>query len=56
MLLHLTGAGAPFEGHGGLKAQIGVVREGLAHALERFKMLVEVEGSQASHRGVGGGL
>ena len=46
LLLHLTRDGSPFEGHEGVMKRIKLVRTELVLTLERWKVLVEVEGSQ----------
>jgi hypothetical protein len=48
LLLHLTRDGSPFEGHEEVMKQIEVLRTELAFALERWKVLAEVEGSHGA--------
>jgi hypothetical protein len=46
VLLHMTRDGAPFAEHKGVRAQMEVTREGFLLALERWRMLVEVDEGQ----------
>jgi hypothetical protein len=43
VLLHMTREGAPFEGHEGVKTQAEGTKRGLVLALERWRVLVELE-------------
>jgi hypothetical protein len=49
LLLHFTRDGSPFEGHEGMMKQIELLRTELAFALERWKVLAEVEEVMEQH-------
>ena len=48
LLLHLTRDRSPFEGHEGVMKRIKFVRTELGLALERWKVLTEVDGGQVA--------
>ena len=43
----MIGEGTPFQGHEGMEAQVERSREELVLALEKWRILVDVGGSQA---------